>query len=393
MDHTEIISRARRRNADGMMMPRCGIRIRSDRRRVFTFRPCQTMPPRTPRAKMPPRTPRAKKQPAASGASPSHDKNSASVAAAQLKLLLNGVTPAPAPAATATGATDNLNSWLSSNAAKAGGERFFLWYAVAWIALMAAIVATRAFESFTDEHYLAVGVAIFVPCILVPIVSPPRGEAHLPLWERYSFKNNVWVFIVAFYALWVWQIYFYKVLCTEYTFSRGYRVNDVPITLFLITQGYFSMYHAVSDAVLRAFWRRFPRASGGALAAFVVYLFGFCCVVAFAETFTIQNFEPYHIHDRAAMYVHGSAFYALYFVFFFPMRHRSARVLPIATRRCARRACICIGTVAQAPHASVYAQRRPEFEHAARSAARRLRDQRGLAGDRPGFVWHHVSRR
>ncbi len=46
---------------------------------------------------------------------------------------------------------------------------------------------------------------------LIPIIWPLAAESHLPLVQRYTFKNNVWVFIVTFYALWVWQIYFYKV--------------------------------------------------------------------------------------------------------------------------------------------------------------------------------------
>jgi cycloeucalenol cycloisomerase len=225
-----------------------------------------------------------------------------------------------APSSIAPAPASEYWSFLSSNPAKAGGERFFLLYAVAWIGLMVVIVGTRAFESFTPEHYMAVGINIFVPCVLWPIIFPPASEAHLPLVERYTFKNNVWIFIVTFYALWVWQIYFYKVLCTNYTFSIDqYRINNVPICLFMITQGYFSMYHAVSDAVLRAFWRRFPQTSARVCVVFVFYLLGFSCLLAFAETFTIQNFEHYQIIDRNAMYIYGSVFYALYFVFTFPM--------------------------------------------------------------------------
>jgi len=208
-------------------------------------------------------------------------------------------------------------SWLSPNPAKAGGEAFFLKYAVLWISFMAVIVGTQAFEWFTPYHYLAVGILIFVPCVVWPIVFPPPGEARLPLTQRYTFKNNVWVFIVTFYALWVWQIYFYKVLCTYYSFSEGVlRINNVPIALFLITQGYFSLYHAMSDVVLRAFARCWPRAPW---VVSLVCLVTFCALVAFAETFTIQHFPYYVIYDRWAMYTYGSAFYALYFVFTFPM--------------------------------------------------------------------------
>jgi hypothetical protein len=44
------------------------------------------------------------------------------------------------------------------------GEHYFLWFAAGWIAFMAIIVGTRAFVWFSPEQYLAVGIAIFVPC-------------------------------------------------------------------------------------------------------------------------------------------------------------------------------------------------------------------------------------
>jgi len=219
---------------------------------------------------------------------------------------------------------------LSSNPVKRSGERFFLWWSVAWIGLMVVIVATRAFATFTPWDYMYVGMAIGCPCVLLPILFPSKEEADLPFYERYTFKNNVWCGILTFYGLWCWQIYFYTVLCTRYTFSQNeLRFNNVPICLFLITQGYFTLYHTLSDAVLRSFyrWAQWPMEEGelakaGGLVATLVYaLFVglFSVAVAFMETFTIQHFEPYEIHDREAMYKYGSVFYALYFVVSFPM--------------------------------------------------------------------------
>jgi cycloeucalenol cycloisomerase len=245
--------------------------------------------------------------------------------------LLSEQTPVPVnvqstskPDATPRGKQSNSKpsassfDWLfSPNPVKAGGERYFLWNAVYWISIMAVIVATRAFETFEPFSYMLVGYSIAIPCIVWPIFFPPIEEAHLPLTQRYTFKNNVWVFIVSFYALWVWQHYFYQVLCTFYSFSRDqYRINNVPIALFMITQGYFAMYHTVSDIALRQFRRRFPNAPH---VVFFVFLFAFCSLVAFAETFTIQNFPYYVIRDQRAMYIYGSLFYALYFIFTFVM--------------------------------------------------------------------------
>ena len=57
----------------------------------------------------------------------------------------------------------------------------------------------------------------------------------------------------------------------------------------------------------------------GSYLAYAAYVCIFSYVVAFMETFTIQHFEPYQIHDRAAMYKYGSVFYGIYFVVSFPM--------------------------------------------------------------------------
>lgn len=282
--------------------------------------PARVRAVRTPRSSPPAEAPRRRRSSNAASAvaTAAVSVSTPSAVAASVSSTTPSAQHSNAPTTGAALHTAAISStWFSSNPAKAGGERFFLHFAVAWIALMAVIVGTRAFVWFTPEHYLAVGLVIAVPCVLLPIAFPPAGEAHLPLTQRYTFKNNVWVAIVTFSALWIWQIYFYKVLCTRYSFSEGvYRINNVPVALFLITQGYFTLYHAASDMVLRAFARRFPRAP---LVAHFVVLIAYCCVVAFAETFTIQNFEYYQIHDRWAMYTYGTAFYAMYFVFTFPM--------------------------------------------------------------------------
>ena len=230
-------------------------------------------------------------------------------------------------------AAEQPSAFLSSNLAKRDGERFFLAYAVAWISLMVWIVYTRAFASFSPMQYLYVGLVIAVPCVLLPLVFPSRNEQPIRFYNRYSFKHNVWCFILSFYGLWCWQIYFYTVLCTRYTFSpHALRFNNVPITLFLITQGYFTFYFTMSDAVLRRYWnwagwgtgrteaghRYYPR-QALLYIGYAVYIGLFSYVLAFMETFTIQHFEPYEIHDRRAMYIYGSVFYALYFVVACPM--------------------------------------------------------------------------
>jgi len=261
------------------------------------------------------------------------------VAAAKARLDLSKQAATTAEPGVAEDSEVSDLSWLdqvlSPNPAKRAGEKFFLQWAVVWIAIMAAVVSTKSFEWMGAWHYLYVGAAIGVPCVAIPLVWPLRAEQHMPWWDRFSFKNNVWNFIVTFYGLWCWQMYFYVVLCTRYTFSvKELRFNNVPVALFLITQGYFTLYHTLSDMALRAYRRKWgpamevstPNHSSSCscstllrMAGFFAFVCTFSIAVAFTETFTIQNFPLYEIFDRTAMYLYGSVFYALYFVVSFPM--------------------------------------------------------------------------
>ena len=74
--------------------------------------------------------------------------------------------------------------WFSASPHKAWGERFFLLYSPFWISFFAVIVATGAYERFAHIEYMAVCLAIAVPCFAVPLVLQPKAEALLPFWKR-----------------------------------------------------------------------------------------------------------------------------------------------------------------------------------------------------------------
>jgi cycloeucalenol cycloisomerase len=94
----------------------------------------------------------------------------------------------------------------------------------------------------------------------------------------------------------------------------------VPFALYLITHSYFHFYHVLSNIALRWAWRKFDnRVTIVSFLAVSILIALLSYVVAFMETFSIQQFQYYHIPDRHAMYVYGSMFYALYFVVSFPM--------------------------------------------------------------------------
>ena len=246
-------------------------------------------------------------------------------------------------------------SLWSPNPERARGEQFFLCWAFVWVSLMAYIVYTRWFESFTPWHYLSVGLFLFFAPTIIPLLVPSLFlSSKLPVLRRYTTKANAYIFILAWNANYFWYAlhahshasacsvhahcspsppplsprspcavcvcrthYFYTVLHATYTFP-AHRLNDVPFALYLITHSYFHLYHALACILLRVAHRLGGRGRGGAVAC-AVAVCAFSVLTAFMETWSIQHFQYYDIPDRWAMYAYGSVFYGLYFVVSYPM--------------------------------------------------------------------------
>ena len=154
---------------------------------------------------------------------------------------------------------DSTSIW-SPNPERARAEQFFLLWSVCWVGLMAYIVYTRWFETFTPNHYLTVGLTLFLVPTLIPVALPDLFlSSHLPLSRRYTTKANCYIFILAWIANYLWTHYFYAVLHATYTF-QAHRLNDVPFALYLITHSYFHLYHVLSSILLRV---TLPRAGCG----------------------------------------------------------------------------------------------------------------------------------
>ena len=80
---------------------------------------------------------------------------------------------------------------LSRSAQKRRFEIFSLTWSILWIALVAVIVALRLFESFTEWHYLAVGLLMAVVPVGFPIIFA-GDETKIPLSQRYSTKVGIY---------------------------------------------------------------------------------------------------------------------------------------------------------------------------------------------------------
>jgi len=225
------------------------------------------------------------------------------------------MTTTPLDTASSTSTVQASSAIWSPNPERARAEQFFLLWAIGWVWLMAYIVYTRWFETFTPNHYMAVGLLLVLVPTLTPLALPGLFlSAHLPLSRRYTTKANAYIFILAWVANYLWTHYFYAVLHATYTF-KAHRLNDVPLALYFITHSYFHLYHALSSILIRLTLHRWRLGMAGAAVAVLLFAY----VTAFMETFTIQHFPYYDIPDRRAMYVWGSLFYGLYFVVSYPM--------------------------------------------------------------------------
>jgi hypothetical protein len=74
--------------------------------------------------------------------------------------------------------------------------------------------------------YMTVGLAIALPCVLVPPFLEAKADKDRPISQKYWVKANVWIAIFSFIGNYFWTHYFYKLLGATYTF-KAHRLNDV----------------------------------------------------------------------------------------------------------------------------------------------------------------------
>ena len=214
------------------------------------------------------------------------------------------------------------SSWLPStdNASKRHFEIFALYYTAVWIGGFMVVLATQAYEQFSENEYMYLCVTLAAPFLLQPFLYPLDGEKNLPFWMRYSFKANVWIAIFSFIGNYWYTHYFYSVLKAIYSFP-SHRLNDVPIALYFATHFYFVTYHTLSNMMLRKIETTFCP-SIFRTGFFWAIVLAFSYFTAFMETLTISSFPYYCFEDRNMVYRIGSAFYGIYFIVSFPVFYR-----------------------------------------------------------------------
>ena len=232
-------------------------------------------------------------------------------------------------------------AWLPSNKAKAWFEVFSFFYSFTWIAwVLCILVPFSLYENLGEWGYLCIGLGAALPCVVVPYLFECPQDARKPFWDKYWVKAQLWIAVFSFVGNYVWTHYFYELLGAAYTFP-AHRLNDVPITLYLMTHAYFVFYHAISNMCIRRV-RNATKAYGGraqnAAEAVVVFLLAYA--TAYGETLTISHFPYYTFADRGRMYTVGSLFYAIYFFVSFPMFFRLDEGTSAASKYSAWRAVV-----------------------------------------------------
>ena len=200
------------------------------------------------------------------------------------------------------------------------GEKIVLGYTPVWMLIVAVIVKWKLYESYQSNDYISLGLVLISPCLFLPLVLADKDENLLSLHQRYSFKANVFIGILSYLGNHFYTHYFYNVLGMRYTgpLASGFQINQVPVSMFLMTHVYFLSYHVIVTKLLRLLvsicdnklYQNIGMASG---------VIVFAILTAFLETYTISNFPYYTYPDYYTMLTKGSVFYSLFLIVTFPL--------------------------------------------------------------------------
>lgn len=197
-----------------------------------------------------------------------------------------------------------------------------LLYSPVWIGFLAVVVIRKWYEDFRPFDYILVGLGVSLPCVIAPFILAGNREKSTPPLKRFIIKANIFIGIVSYLGNHFNTHYFYNVLGVRYTGplspGRGWEINRVPVSMYLMTHVYFMTYHVLGTPLLRAVRTSFKSASPLQYTAVGVAVVVMAFVTAFAETWTISSFPYYTYPDYYEMLTRGSIFYGTFFVVTFP---------------------------------------------------------------------------
>ena len=194
---------------------------------------------------------------------------------------------------------------------------------------MAAVMGFGITSHIGEWGFLAIGVAVALPLVLVPALIRDERSLGRRWYQTYWFKANLYIGIFNFAANYFGSEYFFDVLGMVYDYPMielnldatlvGSGEQQVPIIMYLLTQAYFMTYHTTAVVVLRRI--RTSRIPIGpvlwpTIVLVVAYFWAWMETKAMANPWIESQF---YYKDMERMLAYGSAFYALYFIASFPI--------------------------------------------------------------------------
>ena len=212
--------------------------------------------------------------------------------------------------------------WRAPHSGKAYGEKFMLLYSPIWMGFLAVVVIRKWYEDFRPFDYVLVGLGLSLPCVIAPLILAGKRERSTPPLQRYIIKANIFIGIVSYIGNHFNTHYFYNVLGVRYTGplgpGRGWEINRVPVSMYLMTHVYFMTYHVLATPLLRVVRTSFKSSSLPQYIAVGTFVVVVAFLTAFTETWTISSFPYYTYPDRYEMLTKGSIFYGTFFIVTFP---------------------------------------------------------------------------
>ncbi len=226
--------------------------------------------------------------------------------------------------------------WLSANDDRGWAEKLYLWYIPVFF-LISGITSRTGLSISGNWGNLLGGFLIWLPfCVLLPLYL--RRNHPLPITQQWWFKFQLYLVVVIFFLTYFGTEYFFDVLGMRYKYDNVSWYFDsvllgpdqasalaqhkrVPIGMYPISVGFFTVYHIGAIVMIRKLYRTGLSfgLSAGRL-GFAVGLLASALFWAWLETmlFVSQpkgSFAWYE--DLPRQLSIGSYFYAMGFLFTF----------------------------------------------------------------------------
>jgi cycloeucalenol cycloisomerase len=229
------------------------------------------------------------------------------------------------------------SKWFSSNPDKAYAEKLFLSYLVFFLAYE-TLLQTMGWVNVGDFWGTVTTLITWLP-YLVFLPAFLRRNSGIPWYQSYWFKLNVYMAVWVFFASYFHTLWFFKFLGMRYDFPHQFLdfqclgcgldpataradFQAVPLSRYLDTMGFFTVYHTYSVVAMRRVKNMtLGLPALGQKTAWVVIVAVAAFFFAWAETFGYIQAPVNHISwylNRDAMLRVGSTAYGLLFLVSFP---------------------------------------------------------------------------